>query len=757
MRKNAPVLLTVAIMLISTIAIAATFYVPSAEAPQLRVTLMDPDGTQSVNVGERAEYVIKIENIGETNGHVELSKQGSASGWESSLSHELVRLKPNEYRTVSLFVKPVEQDAEPQFEVNIHASRGDNVTIIGTTTYVKGLVSIKDDDNAAWGTYHPGTDIEEENSLRTAVNAHAQVSFDEYVHIAFKPESIIKCRFANENDGIRTFWFNLDKGEATFIVDLPTITSTFTLQMANGARVVITSADETIFMAQSNGLVSVFNGTIIYQPSPGRSGEGTRANIEVGAGTTSAGKSFNHAELSYDNTHYNGQIESYDGAKLGFENSGEFIADGSIDGSILRVGTMDRFFIHGGEIDYITLTLFRKDSGMLDVQFQQYTPEFKAFQYEDVDTKSAKISYTFQKDRTYTHSTSDMTYDLNIENDVGEVFTISDVSTTGGEGNNYLVLSYEDLADTTAQPIQFGKDENGDGMVDQSVDISTGMTGKEVYDSIETEKDDDETDDSAGFWLFVILILMIPLFYILYLIFFKPSGRKKTERSHTKMDREAMFARKRQAMKEAAQAKEAEEKKDIEGFGPTESWDEPMDEPTPAVGREPGMEPPPVGPTPFPGAIGSTIGTSEQEDDVLFEEPPGSPLSTPPFDDVPMPIGTTTPPFDQPLGFDDTGFKEKDTVPKGYAPEEIPENIPEEIPEDEWEPDQEDVPPEITEFKEEIQKKEYREIDRFLKERSRTEEFTPPEELREKIEKQLEDDEDWWDEWNEELNKVMRT
>ena len=67
-----------------------------------------------------------------------------------------------------------------------------------------------------------------------------------------------------------------------------------------------------------------------------------------------------------------------------------------------------------------------------------------------------------------------------------------------------------------------------------------------------------------------------------------------------------------------------------------------------------------------------------------------------------------------------------------------------------------EVPPQVTSFKQEIEKPEYQTIPDMLKEEPDEIKFTIPEEMKEKVKKRIEDIDDWWDEWNDELDEILK-
>jgi len=676
LRRKAPVLLTIAIIIIGILGGAALIYLPGTDAPQARLSLHDADGIKSVSVGETAEYVIKVRNDGGTRGHFEITTEGEAEGWTSSISHDTLNLGSGDSQNIQLFVPPLSADAEPWIDVNVRATRADNVTVVGTTTYLKGTVEIRKVGSDTWEEYTSGTDIGEGDDIRTGENSYIQLTFGEQCSIFLYPNSQIHCTNSYHIDGDLTYWFTMVTGKGAFRVDLETPDDDFTLTLDDGGSVEVLNANIATFVAQEDGYVRVLRGTVTIQGPPTRGEEGIRADEQITAGYDSDGNSFDTAMISYSNTNVNAVLKGV-GASMGFENPGNFIANGDLDGFVLRHAGTDEFYLFNGDATFVELDISVIGTEPFDLTYAQSTPDSKVFTFKNIDTAANTMFVRFQEDKTFISSTSDVTYDFEIQNSDGGIFTVTDVKLDANQGNSFKVIDFADIGKTDTSPVVFGIDRDGDNNIDETVDIKSGMTGDKLTDALEDD-DEDEDEDENLIWygLIVIFLILLCVFYYMFVL----SG--KGRRPRTKQDREEAFRRLREDL-----LRPKELGADQVGMD-DESWDE--------ISPEMGMYAPPE-PT-----LPSTV--------------PFSVPSTPMDEQVP---------------------------PETTAPEE-------------WKPEEAAVPKEVTDIREKIERSDFQTMEDYLKEEPGTLKYIEPEELRKKVKKQTDNMEEWWDEWNKELDEIMK-
>ena len=709
LKRNVPVLLTVAILIIGILSGAAILYLPEANAPQIRLTLHDADGMKSVSVGETAEYVIKVQNLGGTRGHVDLSLQGEAEGWASVISHESLNLGPKDWQNVHLFVTPETEEAAPWIDVNVIATRADNITITATTTFLIGTMEIRESGEKEWTTYLPDTEIGEGDDLRTGPLTYSQITFQNYLRIVFMPFTQMHVIHSNSEGDTKTFWLVLKEGEAIFSLNLPGGDSGFMLDTNSGAVVQVNDTGRVVFTATSEGYVRVFAGTVSYEAPPGRGPAATRAGEEVTGGSDSSGNTFDYSILSYPNALLNGVVTTSRGATMGFENSGNFITDGSFHGYVLRHADTDDFYLYGNDASYAVLQVFPKISGLFDITFTQNTPDRVTFGFRNVDTTANTLTFMFQKGRTSIFSPAFTTYDLDITNSNGDMFVVTDVDLEEGNGNGFSIQDINALGDHDSAPVIFELDVDGDGDTDRAARITTGATGDEIVAALEKE----DVEESDYLWVGVFFIIIILAFLIIFVIFSKkrpPSSR---------FQREEEFRRKRAELLGLTYARYGEmpqERKKKE-LMEDEAWDEIIPPSPPITPSEP---------------EGSIIDSISHEPVVPMAGPSER------LEWKEREAGAA----------ERTKWKEREV---GAASERA-----------KWEERKErelmeiEVPPQVTSFKQEIEKPEYQAIPDMLKEEPDEIKFTIPEEMKEKVKKRIEDIDDWWDEWNDELDEILK-
>lgn len=711
LKRNVPVLLTVAILIIGILSGAAILYLPEANAPQIRLTLHDADGMKSVSVGETAEYVIKVQNLGGTRGHVDLSLQGEAEGWASVISHESLNLGPKDWQNVHLFVTPETEVAAPWIDVNVIATRADNITITATTTYRIGTLEIRESGQKEWTTYLPGTEIGEGDDLRTGPLSYSQITFQNYLRIVFLPFTRMHVIHSNSLGDTKTFWLVLEKGEAAFSVNLPGGDSGFMLDTDSGAVVQVNGTERVVFTATAAGYVRVFAGAVSYEAPPGRGPAGTRAGEEITGGSDSSGNTFDYAILSYPSNRMNGVVKNSRGATMGFENSGNFVTDGRFHGYVLRHATTDDFYLYGDDASYVVLQVTTKNSGLFDITFTQNTPDRVTFVFRNVDTTAHTLTFIFQKGRISISSSAFTTYDLDITNSKGDRFAVTDVDLEGGSGHGFSIQDINAIGDQDPAPVIFELDEDGDGDTDRAARITTGATGDEIVAAL-GEEDVEESDYLLVGVIFIIIIILELL--IIFVIF----SNKRPHRS--RYQREEEFRRKRAELLGLAYARYGEmpqERKKKE-LMEEEAWDEIIPPSPPITPSEP----------------------EESIKDSISHEPV-------------VPMGGPS----ERLEWEERGV--------GAAAERTrweERGVEAAVERTRWEEGkerelmEEEVPPQVTSFKQEIEKPEYRAIPDLLKEDPDKFKFTVPEEMKEKVKKRIEDVDDWWDEWNDELDEILK-
>ncbi len=509
---------TITSLIIASPVIITSYYLPEADAPQLRLTMYDADGVQVIQFGETAEYLIKVENIGKTRGYVRMSYNGGAEGWESSISHEDIHLDKGEYQMVTLSVKAVSTDAAPSVDVNILASRGNNVTKTGTTTYLKGDVQIRKSGTEDWIAFGTGEEMTENDDVKTGENSETQIDIGDYLKIILQPESEIHCRLSNELDGALTFEFTLISGSASFSLELPGNTSMFILNLDGGAMAKVNSTLKTTFYAQSGGFVKTYTGTVYYTASPGRQGEGQEKILTPG--TDSLDRIFSFAMLDYPGTIVSGIVKDKNGATLGFDNTGSYIATGDLDGFVFKFTDRDYFFINDQGSDPLNIDLATVSIGDFDIHYMTYDRgPAVGFIYKDMKTPSkGTVTFTFEEFASFITSSSEITYDLEIQDMDASKFSADEVTLKADQGQSFEILNREHLANPEVNSVRFGVDDDGDGTVDQSTKIHNGMTGDEIKEALEEEDEDND------FFIFCLSGFAIVFFIGIMILILKSGG-----------------------------------------------------------------------------------------------------------------------------------------------------------------------------------------------------------------------------------------
>ena len=734
LRSKTPVLLTIAIMIIGILAAATLLYLPGSNAPQVSFTLHDSDGVKTVAPGETAEYIIRVENTGQTTGHYTLGAEGEADGWSSAISHESLHLPPGEHRLVSLFVTPENEQAEPRIDVNVVATRADNVTIVSTTTYLTGQVLIRKADETLWRTFTSGSGMEEGDDLKTGYNSYVQVDFGDDLLMSLAPETEIHCRFSNVGTGVTTFWFDLMRGSSAFDVMLPNDQSSFTLTIADGSRVRVVSREETIFRARDSGKVEVLMGTVLYEGPPTRNLLGTRAETEIGQGMDNLGNTFDFSIISVLREKVNALITNGRIGTMGFDNSGSFVADGNLDGFLFRGSSLDRFFIFEGDSVFIEVTISPKGAGPFDVTSTRYDPEPSTFKFDKITTASQSVFIRFEPDTAYISTSSDSTYDMEIRNAEGETHSTKDIPLKAAQGNSFEVEDFDTISESGSDSVVFGLDENGDEIPERTIAVSSGRNGEDVLDDL---PEDDDDEDSNAVWIAVVIVLVVLAFVVMFVY----DANGGFGRRRTRMTREEEFAQKRAELLRKQKAPEVqtdgtkkdtieddedlseEEPDDGSGDGQDdgEDWDDLIEKDSEPVAPEPMPPTVPDRPEPAP--------TKSEPEPVLGARDftPGS---------APPPI------YDRP------------EAPESWAPTSRESDEPG-IPDDHVESEP-DAPPHLYDFEKALDDPEYQNIDATLAEPSVAAEFTDPGIMRKKVEKEIKEIDEWWDNWNDELDEIMK-
>ena len=497
--------------------VASSYYLPSSDAPKVNLTLHDTDGVKTVSVRETAEYAILVENEGSTRTHIELSREGTASGWQSTLSHETLNLQSGDTQLVSLYVTPTDEDAASSIDVNVMATRGDNVTVVYTTTYLDGTVLIRKSGETGWTPFTKDSGIVEGDNLKTEVDSRVQVAF-EHLTIVLFPLTEIHITHMNILGEDATYEFHLHQGRASFNIDLPTTDSVFTLRTANGARV-ITSATQTMtFMAEAGGDILVFRGQVPYYPPPTRQGDADGA-INVPQGMDSSGNRFNYIELKYDNEIVSGILENIQHETIGFDNDGDFVGSGDIDGFVFRLPGTDLFYVFGLDIASLTLEISQVKPGNFDLSFSRFSPDkdgevhLRGFVFENMNSPSeGTIRFVFREDQVTLFSDTRLTYDFGVRYKETQRFYLNDMFTEAGQGNIFQVLNYVHLQNEEVNVVLFGRDKDNDGSFEDDVVIHTGMSGKEVYDDL------DDEDEGAGYVLIAVIVVILIIVAMYFII-----------------------------------------------------------------------------------------------------------------------------------------------------------------------------------------------------------------------------------------------
>ena len=504
-------------MLMSIFLVASSYYLPSSDAPKVNLTLHDTDGVKTVSVGETAEYAILVENEGSTRAHIEFSREGTASGWQSTLSHETLNLQAGDTQLVSLYVTPTDEDAASSIDVNVMATRGDNVTVVYTTTYLDGTVLIRKSGEIDWTPFTKDSEIVEGDNLKTEVDSRVQVAFEHLIIVLF-PLTEIHITHMNILGEDATYEFHLHQGRASFDIDLPTTDSVFTLRTANGARV-ITSATQTMtFMAEAGGDILVFRGQVPYYPPPTRQGDPDGAT-NISQGMDSSGNRFNYIELKYDNEIVSGILENIQHETIGFDNDGDFVGSGDIDGFVFRFPGTDLFYVFGLDIASLTLELSQVKPGRFDLSFSRFSPDkdgevhLRGFVFENMNSPSeGTIRFVFRENQVTLFSDTRLTYDFGVRYKETQRFYLNDMSTEAGQGNIFQVLNYVHLQNEEVNVVLFGRDKDNDGSFEDDVIIHTGMSGKEVYDDL------DDEDEGTGYVLIAVIVVILIIVAMYFII-----------------------------------------------------------------------------------------------------------------------------------------------------------------------------------------------------------------------------------------------
>ena len=506
--------------MIGILILSANYYLPTADAPQIRMTLYDADGVKTVGVGETAEYVIKVENIGGSREHVTLDHEGDAEGWSSGMSHSELLIQPGDHRRISLYVSPNTGEAEPVFNVNVVATRGDNITQLVISTYLKGNVSVLPEGEVIWVPLDPIDTIGEGDRLKTGDDSYGQFDLGEDASFVLKPNSELQVKYSHAVDLNKTYHFILNTGAISFDVTLPTETSTFTLELPNGNIITINSTENTVFDVEADGTVRVFDGELSITAPDTRQG-GDQITI-LTRGMDSEGNTFDFIKLYHQNDVISGILTNVQGDKIGMDNDGNFVAEGTLDGFLLRDGETDTYFVYGLDSTSLTYELTSISTGTFDLIFLRFAPDLKGFYFNDVDTPSKGTAmFKFKEDEAYIASSSELNYDLEIRHLDTSRFYLNEMTLYADEGNNYKVLNYEHLANDEVNTVQFGRDENGDGTVDDDTLIHTDLTGKQVYDGMDDE-------DSSSF-LYLVVGALVIILLILAMFFALQSGERDSD------------------------------------------------------------------------------------------------------------------------------------------------------------------------------------------------------------------------------------
>ena len=518
--KKALTVLTIAAMLISILLAGSSFFIPSGDAPsQVSMSLYDADGVKMVSTGETAEYKIRVENTGSTIGHIDLSREGEADGWETAISHETLHLQPGDDQLVSLYVTPVDEDADPSIDVNVLASRGENITIVSTTTYVSTNVEILKDGDSQWHLFDQDSDtLEEGDELRSGPDSYAQFTFPGEHTIVLLPNSRIYLSQAHTIDGAAIFHYEMIQGLASFQVNLGNVNSTFTVEMDSGAMAKVRPGQLAVFKASTTGYVSVLQSIVSYRGSQTRQGD-FEGFTNITAGSDSDGQTLDYAIITLDNNFVAGIIKNIQGESVGFNNEGEFVSNGDMNGFVLKNTGVDTFYIFDNDIEQLTLDLATLKPGSFDLTFTRYEPdskgfaELKGFAFRDLTTPSGgTATLTFAKDRVTITSTSELTYNFEVHFQETKRFHLTDMTLYENEGNTFTVENYEHINNDEVNTVRFGRDKDGDGTSDDELMIRTGLTGDEVYDDL-------SEDEENSFFTFVlialVLVLVIAAMYVL--------------------------------------------------------------------------------------------------------------------------------------------------------------------------------------------------------------------------------------------------
>ena len=729
LNKKTPVLLTTAVLLMGMLAGITIMLLPESDAPQVSFSLYDTDGIKTVALGETAEYIIRVDNLGRTTGHFYLSTRGEAQGWTSGISHDVVHLPAGEHQLISLYVTPQDIRATPSINVNVVATRSGNETLVGTTTYLKGLAEFRRAGEDPWRMFTTGSSVHEGDEVRTGASSFTQLDFSDSgdisrINMALEPRSHILFESATSSGGMyptHTFRFHLGAGTMGCSVNLPDDTWRFELALANGASVHISSPGERVFVAEAAGMVRVFEGSLIYREGTTRNPSGVRADLTITQGQASDGGSFHHSVISLPNNGVNPRVQNVHGATLGFENSGDFVSDGTINGFLLRGDTRDRFFLEGGDATYTHLVVSRDAHSPVDVHATIHSPEPRTFRIVNIDTPSTTLNLQFGSDRVSIHTSSETTYDLEITNWYGKAFTVTGLTLGRGQGHSFRVEDFGAIDDTIRPVVVFGLDRDGDGRTDRSVAVTTGMTGSEIGSMLEDE--DDEEMDSL--WYAIIVVMIIMAIFVLTLV----AMGSRRRRPRIRMEREEEYRRKRAALLETARAA------GIPMWAPGS----PDMEPEPMPGMEPGpmIPPTPTRMEPEP-AVTSARTRMEPGPVVVHTSTRMEPApAMPPAAHVPV-VETRdyTPEYRE--RSPPTAVTRKPAGHRVFAPEEITD------------------PSRLADFAEEVERPELREIDEMLRTQEAGTDIPSPAEKRAEVEKYMRDLDEWWEEWDRELDEILK-
>jgi len=350
------------------------------------------------------------------------------------------------------------------------------------------------------------------------MDSYAQISFGGYLNIVMLPDTEILCQRSekNESDSAIYSGFRLVSGKAGFYIDLPS-NSYFNLSLQSGAYLNASKEGKTAFLASSAGAVWFFSGSAYFYSTGGRQFPAPEFKGNLTAGIDESGNQITYAALHYNRQYVTGIASNFRGGRLGVDTSGNFTASGNPEAVLFRITSEDYFFFYGNDAKgAISINISRLSKGVFNLSYRLYNPGLRGFTFSDMDAPAGSpLFFRFQMGKAYVYSHGQNTYDLKIvysdKTTIGR-FYLNTMPLYEGSGHLFTVLNYVQISNPYVNSVEFGLDEDGDGTPEKTARIHTDMTGKQVYDQMESGK--------QGMSLFSVFLMGVAILGIIVLMVF---------------------------------------------------------------------------------------------------------------------------------------------------------------------------------------------------------------------------------------------